>query len=62
MPRSKTTDQPKSERAAEDQPKQRYFFPNLDPDLPPVSVEAADQEEAEQLYQERLKQHEKEQT
>lgn len=35
--------------------KQAYFFPNLDPSLPAVSVEAASREEAERQYHEQLK-------
>ena len=37
--------------------KQFYFFPNLDPSLPAVFVEAEDREDAERQYQEHLKEN-----
>ncbi len=32
-----------------------YFFPNIDPKLPPLSIEAETQDEAIQLYEQQLK-------
>ncbi len=37
--------------------KQAYFFPNLDPTLPAVSVEADNREDAERQYHEQLKEN-----
>ncbi len=41
---------------SKDTPKPVYFFPNLDPTLPPLSIEAASQDEAIRLYEQQIKQ------
>ncbi len=55
---NKTTEELAYEQAQQlpDEPKgEVYFFPNLDPDFPAISVEAKNQEDAQRKYETRIK-------